>query len=464
MENSAVWHRRYGEYVDPAFEKSAFIIFVEFCSDTTLTPSEVGGLVKQRWLLKPSIFHISRDVAQELGRALGLDLAQWMRAWGDDILNGRPGKRVFVTDLRYCLSCLAKGHHSTLFQLPQVVQCPIHHELLKMGCPRCSRPIATNAFALARNHLYCGECDRNFATERRRRSVGGAIVHPLSEQFLALRHVIVTGPPPREIRSSPKWGKLPNEIAGSRILTRLYHAHTVWGDPVLGGGFLKLRTHVQELDTEGQPVGRAKYFNLMRGAMIDSFEELAKQLGRDVQLKDISLRIEGAVRSAARLDLRAPIVAAAFWQAASALGVLRFVMGEMPPPAAKDPPYSYWFPDHVGAMRVVVQHAVRVLFSHCLIRIRLLKYGVQVSWANLPTEAEFLPPWRLIPSKDPSKVVLELRTRADCGTLERLVTRYRRRWLLDAPGGDLSILVLGQPSGAPGDRQGAEGASVGSQR
>jgi hypothetical protein len=408
-----------------------------------LDAGEVATLVKQRWSLKPSIFHLSEDVALELGQAMGIEHASWQSARGADFLAGRPGKRVFVGELRYCRSCLSMGNHSTLFQLPQVVHCPIHEERLRIGCPHCGHPIACNALALARNHLYCGTCNRNVATERRRAALGGPIGHPPAERFLALRRVLSERPRAGESRSALRWDKLPAEIASNPTFGKLLHAHTVWGEPSAGKWLLMLPTESVLLDNEEGAISRPRFHALVRSAVISAFVDLAGRLGRFARLNEVPPGVEDAMHSAARLDLRLSTVAAAFWRSAGAFDVLRFVLGEMPPPTAKAPPFGAWLPEHAGAMRFVVERAVQALFVHNLLGLRKLRYGVQVAWSAVPDEPVFLPPWRTLTRAESGRLELQVRARVTAGTVERMARRYCRSRLVEAPEGSSALELIG---------------------
>lgn len=125
-DSSRIWNRHGKQYLDLKLEKSAFIAFVEFSSDMVLDVSEAATLSKQKWQMKPSIFHLGEEVALDLAEAMAIDPAMWAQARGADLLAGRPPRRVLLGDLRYCRSCLQVGNHSPLFQLPQLVLCPIH--------------------------------------------------------------------------------------------------------------------------------------------------------------------------------------------------------------------------------------------------------------------------------------------------------------------------------------------------
>ncbi len=455
-DSSRIWNRHGKQYLDLKLEKSAFIAFVEFSSDMVLDVSEAATLSKQKWQMKPSIFHLGEEVALDLAEAMAIDPAMWAQARGADLLAGRPPRRVLLGDLRYCRSCLQVGNQSPLFQLPQLVLCPIHLEPLRMGCPHCGHAIPTNALALARNHFYCGACDHNMASERRRASVGCAVGHPSVERFAALRRLVTDPPAPGESRSELRCDRLA-EVAASPVLVRLHHAHTLWGDPSMGLGLLKVRTESFRLAAEDGPLNRPKFFALVRGAVIGAFEELATRLAKHVRLKEMPPGVENAMHRAARVDLRVSTVAAAFWQTAAAFEVQRFVLGELPPPAAKAQPFWSWLPAHTGAMRLLVARQVQALFVRSLIRMSKLRYGVQVAWSELPDPALFLLPWRLRPTAEPGGLEFEVRTHVDLNTVDRLASRYRRHWLIEAPE-DASTLGLvtsptaGKPSlSLPGD-------------
>ncbi len=448
-DSSRIWNRHRKQYFDPSLEKSAFIGFVEFCSDMVLDVSEVATLSRQRWQLKPSVFHLGEEVASDLAEAMAIDPAMWGKARGVDLLAGRPAKRVLLGELRYCRSCLQVGNHSTLYQLPQLVLCPVHFEPLRIGCPHCGHAIPTNALALARNHFYCGNCDRNMASQRRRALVGGSVGYPSVERFAVLRKLVTETPSPGESRSELRWDKLA-EIAASPVLVRVHHGHTVWGDSSMGLGILKVRMESSLLDVEDGPMNRPKYFALVRGAAIAALEELATKLGKHVRLKEIPPGVEDAMHSAARVDLRLSTVSAAFWQTALAFDVQRYVLGELPPPVAKTQPFWSSLPEHSGAMRLLVTRQVQALFVRSLIRLSKLRYGVQVAWSELPYNALFLLPWRLRTTSEPGRLEFQVRTKVDSATVVRLAERYRRHWLIEAPEDTSTLgLVTSQAVGNP---------------
>jgi hypothetical protein len=439
-ESRPTWNRHHKQYLDASLEKSAVIAFIEFASDLVLDVSEAAALAKTKWLLKASIFHLGDEVALDLADIMAIEPRMWAQARGVDLLAGRPAKRVLLGDLRYCRSCLQLGNHSTLFQLTQVVLCPIHLEALRVGCPHCGRPISTSPLALARNHFYCGKCDRNLASERRRASMGGPIGHPSAERFAVVRRLLTEPLAPGEFRSELRWDR-PGEIAASPVLVRVHHAHTLWGDPSMGSGLLNVKTESLQVDVADTLLSRPKYFALVRGAVISAFEELAMQLAKHVRLKEVPPGVHEAMHSAARVDIRISTVAAAFWQAAAAFGVLPFVLGELPPPAAKAQPFWSWLPAHAEAMRLVVRRQVQAFFVRSLIRMSKLRYGVQVAWSKHPDEALFLLPWRLRLTADPGRLELQIRSKTDSMTVERMAARYRRYWLIEAPA-DASPLGL----------------------
>jgi hypothetical protein len=179
----------------------------------------------------------------------------------------------------------------------------------------------------------------------------------------------------------------------------------------------------------------------VRAAAITAFDELAKKLDCRAKLSEVPSGMEGALRSAARVDLQAPTVAAAFWRSAAAFELVPFLLGEMPPPSAKASRFCSWLPEHTEAMRHVVRRIVELLFVRILIQMRGLRYGVQVAWSELPDEALFLVPWRLRQVEGSERLELRVRTWVDGNVIGRLASRYRRSWLLKAPE-DASIVAL----------------------
>jgi len=142
-----------------------------------------------------------------------------------------------------------------------------------------------------------------FVVTRRDDSVG----HPSVERFAALRRLVTEPPAPGESRSELRCDRLA-EVAASPVLVRLHHAHTLWGDPSMGLGLLKVRTESFRLAAEDGPLNRPKFFALVRGAVIGAFEELATRLAKHVRLKEMPPGVENAMHSAARVDLRVSTV------------------------------------------------------------------------------------------------------------------------------------------------------------
>jgi hypothetical protein len=446
-DEASIWNRHGKVYVDPAFEKSALIVFVEFCSDMMVSLGEADAMAK-RYARSSSIFHLGSLSAKGLGDAMSIEEPLWTRARGADLVVGSP-VQVLVGDLRYCPSCLSLGNHSVLFQLPQVAHCPIHSEALRMGCPHCGKSISTTVHALAKNHLYCGSCHRNLATARRRTTIGVPVNHPPAERFAALRHSVATELPHGESRSALRWDRSANEIAASPTLARLHRWHTMWDCPSMNCGILRVKTESFVLGAEDCQRKQRTFNTLVRDATIKSFEQLAVQLEPHVRLMEIPIDVERAMRSAARFDVRVSSVAAAFWQSAAVLKVNRFLFGEMPPSAADAQPFSSRLPAHIGAMRLLTQFSVLALFAQNLIQMRRLQYGVQVAWQHVPDEALFLVPWRLLFSES-DQVELYVRSRVDGPTVDRLVARYRHHWLRDAPKNIplLRLIASRTPAGA----------------
>ena len=429
-DGASIWNRRGKVYVDPAFERSALIVFVDFCSDMMVSATEVDAMLG-RAASATSIFQLGNISAGVLAEAMGIEAALWTLARGADLVAGRVSN-FFVSELRYCRSCLALGNHSTLFQSLQVTHCPVHAETLRTGCPYCGKSVSTTLHALAKNHLYCGSCQRNLAVSRRRTAIGVSVIHPPYECFAALRSSLTAELPNGESRSAWRWEISANQIATSQALVRRYRGHTMWDSPSIACGFLRFKTELFILDVEDRR-GKQGHFNrLVRDAVIKAFERLGDRLKPYVQLMATPRDVEWAMKSAGRVDVQVAAVAAAYWQSAVVFRVSRFLLGEMPSPVADAHPFSSWLPAHVCAMRVLIQHSVLALFAHSLIQMRRLQYGVQVAWHKPPDEALFLMPWRLRPLES-DQMELHIRSRVDATTVDRLVARYQHHWLRSAP-------------------------------
>lgn len=438
------WSRRRWVSSDAHLEKSAYILFAEFCSATMVQPAEIGKVLKINGR-RLSVFHLSAGKASELAVVMGMDLQRWDLARGADVLGERISKRVYLGELRYCPTCLISGHHSTLFQLTQVMKCPIHKVPLKMGCPHCGRPIPTSLLDVARDHMYCGACGRRLAVAQAGTSLARSTDHPAATLFAQLRQALVGDPQAGELRNDLPWGKLPAEVVVSSVLVRRHHICSVWGSNALGSDFLNTRTTSSLLEIEEKPArpsepGHHLVFRPTYRRTMEAFENLASLLECD---RPMGAMPQG-VLSNARVDEAVPAVSAAYWHAARTMSVhtalactfsyeesrrrrlLEFGWGAW---------FQPWLPDHDGAVGEVVRSAVYSLFALCLARAGRLRYGVQMAWDTPPPWHEFLPPWRLLPRAGTNQLQLQVRTRADERLVRRLMSRYRAHELLKVPEG-----------------------------
>lgn len=410
-------------------ERSAFIIFAEFASHHVFETHEVRALVTQIWSLKPSLFHIGQKALEELGAALELDLQASLRAFGRDVEPDTPSKK-FVAELRYCLVCLSRGCHSALFQLPAVAYCPVHGVRLRCGCPHCGATVLASALSVGRNHLYCGKCGRNLATDRRCESLGGEVMQLSSQRFDALRDAATN--PDDEERSIVRLDATPTQVAASVGLSRLLASHTMWFEEKVAG-LDRFRVQRLPLETEERPLLPSRAHALVRNAYISAFVELAGSLEKLVKLDAMPAGADSGTRSAARVDADMQLIGAAFWHAASAFGVHRYIHGEMPPPSARASPFAYSLPRGTRAMRDVVRCQVQTLFVLNVLSFRHHQFGAEVAWSKVPEHAKFLVPWRIRRASDGATRELQIRTRVDDTTVSRVVKRYRYGRLRKAP-------------------------------
>lgn len=410
-------------------ERSAFIIFAEFASHHVLETVEVRALVTQIWSLKPSLFHIGQKALEELGASLGLDPQASLRAFGRDVEPDTPSKR-FVAELRYCPVCLSKGCHSALFQLPAVAYCPVHEVRLRCGCPHCGEAVPASALSVGRNHLYCGKCGRNLATDRRREFLGGEVLQLSSQKFDALRDAATN--PDNEERSVVRPDAAPAQVAASVGLSRLLASHTMWFEEKVAG-LERFRVQCLPLEVEQPPLPSSRAHALVRNAYISAFVELAGNLEKLVRLDAMPTGADSGTHSGARVDADMQLVGAAFWHAASTFGVHRYIHGEMPPPTARASPFAYSLPRGTQAMRLVVRCQVETLFVLNVLSFRHHQYGAEVAWSKVPEHAKFLMPWRIHRPPGGAAAELQIRARVDDATVSRVVKRYRYDRLTKAP-------------------------------
>lgn len=419
-------------------ERSVFIILAEFASQHVLETHEVRALVTQVWSLKPSLFHTGHKAMEELGAALGLDPRATLRAFGRDVEPDTPSKK-FVAELRYCQVCLSRGCHSALFQLPAVAYCPVHEVRLRCGCPHCGAAVPASALTVGRNHLYCGKCGRNLAEDRRRETFGGEVVQLPAQQFDALREAATN--PHKEARSKVHMDAASAHVVESVGLRRLLASHTMWFEGTVAG-LERFRVQRFALAVQEPPAPPSRAHALVRNAYISAFVELAGRLEKLVKLEGMPAGADTGPRGGARVDADLQLIGAAFWQAASAFGVHRYIDGEMPPPAARASPFAQSLPQDTRAMRQVVRCQVDTLFVLNVLRCRHHQYGAEVAWSQVPEPAMFLVPWRIRQAPDGTTRELQIRARVDATTVSRVVQRYRYRRLTKTPlGCELTALL-----------------------
>ncbi len=70
-----------------------------------------------------------------------------------------PRLPVASAELRYCRECLRQGFHAAWFQWRFISRCPVHHLVLKLGCPRCAESIPYALHGdMAEHPLTCKRC------------------------------------------------------------------------------------------------------------------------------------------------------------------------------------------------------------------------------------------------------------------------------------------------------------------
>lgn len=423
-----VWNPKGKVFVDPSLEKSALIVFVEFCSELTLSQKEVDAIFQSKPI---SIFHLTPNASERLANAIGVEHALWDLAHGEDLLSGRQRRQVFVPELRHCPICMQDGRHSMLFQLPQVARCPVHRCLLEVGCPQCRRAVSTKPQSLAIHHLHCGSCGRNLSAKRRGMRLAGADVHFNRSDFSELRDATDRILQAGESRSPVLWDLSPGMTVMDPALGRMLYAHTIWGVSPPRGGIEEWKSTSFDLpNDEGPRLDRRDVHVMARFMTGEAFIKLAAFI--EGQQSELELDLIGPARNAGRTDLTMSAITAAYWQAARVFDVERYLQGQTPAGRAREPEYAPWLPEHPGAMKKVINQAVMELFVRFLVRNRHLRYGVQLVWNEAPAKAAYLVPWRLR-CLDPGKVTLDIRIRVTRETIRRLVHRYRDQRLSALP-------------------------------
>lgn len=415
------------------YERSAYVIFAEYASELVLESAEVSELIDRRWALKSSIFQLSREAAAQLGAALSIEPNHWATALGRDLVGAATPRRVLLDDLRYCVTCLDQGTHSALFQHPAVMACPVHGQPLQMGCPHCGKPIRTSPYSIARHHLHCGHCGRGLSAQRRRASAAGDVIQIPSHRFAALRDAMQAEEPTGVAASKYRLAEQPEKIVGSARLMVLHGTHCVWPRvPVPGIRSFREEMSVSQEDTE--PSANSRWNLQARAAALEVLIEIAKLIEGVGCMGEMPACLNATQISAARVDIRMPLLASAFWRTAVALSLHHCVQGELPAPTAPAPPFGSQLPHTCEAMRIVVRRQVQALFASNVLDLRWLSHTAEVAWTSVPPEAHFCPPWKT--RIGAGLVELRVRARVNDKTVSRLASRYRRMFLTEVPVGE----------------------------
>jgi hypothetical protein len=428
-----------------AYERSGYVEFAEYCSRLAPEPKEIADLVGTRWSLKPSLFHLSASVATHLGVSLNLEPAAWSRSLGQDLLDGASAKAVLLGELRYCRACLCQGWHSAVHQHPAFRSCLLHGEPFRCGCWHCGAPIATSAFAIARNHLHCGVCGRSLATDRRRASPAGPVLQMPREGAEALRQALTGSFSGKGTRSPFRYEVAPAQVARCTTLSKALAFHRVWPD-VQTAGLRAFQEVVCRLSPGTTALSQSEVNRRARAAAAEALSAVAAMLDGNGGLEPAPLELCTNSSSAARVDMDISLVSAGFWRTAATFRVLRQVRGELPPPDARVPPFSELLPFTAGALETVVNGQVFGLLAFNLIEMKRLSYAAEVAWNQAPSAYRFCPAW--ITSTELGRTEVHVRPWATEHAVSRLIRRYRARRLQRVPD-ELRILdVVGGAGGA----------------
>jgi hypothetical protein len=416
-------------------ERSAFVYAVEHCNHFMLEPSEIKALTPQPYSMRVPIFHMGSDACGHLGQALGIDSRTWARSIGRDIVGVQPVKSILLGELRYCLECLKQGWHSALFQHVAIERCPLHRLRLQTGCHHCGSQIQTSMHAIGRNHFHCGECGRSLASERRRTGMGKPVVQISAASFAPLRNSLLDTGASDLIRSPLSLGQYSELVLAEACTVRGLRHHLMWGEPGnLDEQFSPKSTEAcLSVSQQESLISSSQFQRRLRASALTAIEELVAMSQRVGASVDIPAEVTGIGEAAARIDVSISLVAAALWRTAHLLDVSHFILGELPPPQAKEQPLAQGIPSYEEVADMIRRAQVFGLFVDSMMQLRLCQYGVEIDWNGTAKHLSLLPAWR--GGICAGRVEVRLRTRCDASRISRLVRRYAGKSLANAPDG-----------------------------
>lgn len=416
-------------------ERSAFVVFADYCIDKVPEKAELAALVDAPSNLLTSIFHLSPRAGARLGAAIGQNTETWQSSLGQDLIGSEPAKATLVGELRYCRTCLAKGWHSALFQHPALVRCPAHGERLRCGCVHCSNPIVASPLAIAMNHFHCATCGKSLAVDSASRGERIFNNGTPSACFEKAREALTSSLAVRTA-SWLKIGRAPRSFVHSAAESKIVTFHRAWNRDALRG----LRTFKEErYPLSSADIGQIGDEQTATIATLEAFCSIQFVLERYESLEELPAALSVARVGGLRLDRKVSLLSAAYWRAALAFGI-HLGTGRNRSILRPVTAFGGW-PHHIASMiKPVIWHQVIGLIALSILELRKLTYTLQVSWNQLPDSYRFCPAWSMDYAGDQSDE-FRLRPVATMRSLERLFRRYAGRRLLALPK-DVDVLQV----------------------
>ncbi len=447
-------------YLEPAHamnERSAFVYAAEFCNHFMPEPAEIKVLTTQPWSLRTSIFWMGADATVLLGQALGIDSKTWIRAVGRDIVGSHAARSILLAELRHCPECLLQGWHSALHQHSAVERCPAHNAALQTGCPHCGASISTTMAAIAKNHFYCGECQRSLAGQRRRAGLGKPVLQISARQFEPMRLSLLDTGASDIIRSPLTLSQPPDVTVRTPGGPRALAHHLQWPDATreMAGRRVDRQDRQISVTQETALVPQPQQQRRLRATALAAMEdilEIAQHSGPSI---DIPPELSSIGKAAARVNIRVGLIAAALWRTARIFEVDGYLLGELPPRHANEQPLSREVPPYEPIDTEIRKAQVAAVFVDSVLQLRRCQYGVQINWSESAVRQELMPAWRGFVHEGQ----IEMRVRVRCGMalVGRVARRYRSSFLSATPEGvaPQELLAQGSTDGVRSDARAA---------
>lgn len=409
-------------------EQSIWCRWTRYCESHAPCSAEVRSVVGDvpvgRNLVTPGA--LDRIDADRLLRLLRLEKGDVCKATGEDLAARDEVGSILCADLRYCPTCMQGRFHSMLHQHLGLERCPVHRDILVIGCKRCGAKLPKTVAGVAAAPFSCGSCG----------------------EMLSRANRLL----PDDAESD--WNRLASARAAKGPMSGGGTSRAHWPGPGSERGNPSA-VHRQRVSrwTDWPPVTTADHRHPGESAMLfdrsdgeapvgDSVRMLARHL---IELREMLpghheaiSRLGAAVgeASGARIHGASSIAAVAFYKTCQAYRIRLDESGSPDARSSFEITYAVGRPGfrlglHAQAWDEIAGAEVRALFAVLLLETSKLRALHEVAWNHAPAPITYCPAWRWTVI-DPDTCELRLRARVGRRGLRRLIARLGDA-ILDAP-------------------------------